>query len=457
MPSTRERRELQIMMMAWRKMISLATATAMPTMMSGLGALCCRTARRLLLTVSHRQRKLDDEELDSGDDEGRTDRLAGGTQEQLEEQTFNFMDADIARHCVPEPSDGELYLLKIPRFLAIEPTAFSPKTFQAPTTDHHSKGAPSEHFSAFNTAMTTIRWRRSPSNPQKLQSNARILRWSDGSLTLQFASDPMNQYEIDANPLAPPQVDPKVPTPLSGKGRRKAQDTKESYTYLVAPYEEANVMRVTNKFTTSLTVAPTATTKDTALEKLQNDLAKAAARGRDSADQAISFINVDEDPELRRQREEHAYKERLKQQRAREKHAMREQEKNHKVFHRSGAHKGYGGLDIGMLEGEDRGGRGGARKRRPARQQDWSDDEGDIRGRGGEQEYENEDSGDDFIARSDEELEIVEDDEDLDDDILDEPRSPKRNRGGYRNDDDEVTVRSNKKRRVVVEDDDEDE
>ena len=122
------------------------------------------------------------------------------------------MDADIARHCVPEPSDGELYLLKVPRFLAIEPTAFNHKTFQAPTTDHHSKEAPSEHFSPYDTAMTTIRWRRSPSNPAELQSNARVLRWSDGSLTIQLASQPLDQYVINATPLAPPQVNPKIPT-----------------------------------------------------------------------------------------------------------------------------------------------------------------------------------------------------------------------------------------------------
>src|SRR5207237_3487510 len=120
----------------------------------------------------------------------------GAQDVEEEQQTFSFMDADIARHPVPEPSDGELYLFKVPRFLEIEPTAWNHKNFQPPTTDHHSKGPPSEHFSAYNTAMTTIRWRRSPSNPSQLQSNARILRWSDGSLTLQFASDPLSQYEI---------------------------------------------------------------------------------------------------------------------------------------------------------------------------------------------------------------------------------------------------------------------
>jgi hypothetical protein len=111
-----------------------------------------------------------------------------------EQHTFAVMDADIARHAVPEPSDGELYLLKVPRFLSFEPAAFSHKTFQPPSTDHHSKVAASEHFSAYNTAMSTIRWRRAPSNSAELQSNARILRWSDGSFTLQIADQSQDSH-----------------------------------------------------------------------------------------------------------------------------------------------------------------------------------------------------------------------------------------------------------------------
>jgi len=46
----------------------------------------------------------------------------------------------------------------------------------------------------FVVALINIRWRKSPSAPKQLQSNARILRWSDSSLTLQLASNPTTQY-----------------------------------------------------------------------------------------------------------------------------------------------------------------------------------------------------------------------------------------------------------------------
>ncbi|KAF1943208.1 hypothetical protein EJ02DRAFT_502248 [Clathrospora elynae] len=400
------------------------------------------------------QRKLDDAELDSGDDEGQTEgNKVPEAAEDVEPQTFAYMDADLARHPVPEPTDNELYLLKVPRFLSFEQNAFSHNGYQAPTTDHHSKLAASEHFSAYNTAMSTVRWRRAPSNNAVLQSNARILRWSDGSLTLQLASDPTTQFDIDANTLAPPQINAKIPTPTAVKEDRTGSKThanKESYTYLVAPYEEANVMRVTNKLTAALNIVPAANTKDAALEKLQNDLATLATKGLDDSAQAISFVDVSEDPELHRQREEATFKEKQRQLRAREKHEARQAERANRTMGRSSGRSAGGGLSEGILEDEPR---AGPRKpRQKGLRRDWSDD--DDYGRPGRNREDDYDEEDDFIAASDEEPEIVDDDDDPDEGIR---ASPKRGRGGAANDDDDEVVVSRSKRRRVVDDDEDEE
>lgn len=56
-------------------------------------------------------RTLDDEDLDSGDDEGRQDRTGyeegeeGGEYMQVEEA---ILDVDLGRQPLPEPSDGEV-------------------------------------------------------------------------------------------------------------------------------------------------------------------------------------------------------------------------------------------------------------------------------------------------------------------------------------------------------------
>jgi RNA polymerase-associated protein LEO1 len=207
-------------------------------------------------------------------------------------------------------------------------------------------------------------------------------------------------------------------------------------------------MRVTNKLTTALNVVPAANLKDEALEKLQNDMAELASRGRDEADQAISFVDVNEDPELRRQREEATFKEKQRQARAREKHEARQAERAVRSGGRSGAR--VSGLNIDDLED------GTSRPRKPRQKgslrRDWSEDEDYGRGaaRTREDDYDEED---DFIAASDEEPEIVEDDDDLDDGIA---PSPKR-RAGRDDDDDEEVVVSRTKRRRVVDDDEDDE
>ncbi|KAF2745400.1 hypothetical protein M011DRAFT_426994 [Sporormia fimetaria CBS 119925] len=405
-------------------------------------------------------RKLDDADLDSGDDEGRTDRVphTQHAAEEAEEQTQTLMDADIARHPIPEPSDGELYRLKVPSFMSFEPNVFNAKTFQPPTTEHHSRESADDAFSAYETAMTTIRWRRSPSNPQELQSNARILRWSDGSLTMQLATQPLIQYQLNAQPLAPPQVNPKKPTPLSVKQKTQAQG-KESYTYLAAPYEVAQVMRITSKFTTGLDVVPPPKAKDAALEKLQNAFAKKQNSG--STIENTSLVTTVEDPELARQQAELAFKQKQKALRAKQKQDERDKDRQLNIKVGGGRATGHGGLSVNDLEDDDGGRRGGIRKqgaRKTGLRRDWSDDEDyGNRARNREDEYDEED---DFIAASDEEPEIV-DDEDEEESIMDSPprrrqetQSPKRSFGG---DDEDVVVSRTKRRRVVEDDDDEDE
>lgn len=67
----------------------------------------------LLLAHDSGRRHLDDEELDSGDDEGREDRIGDeeqGGEHQMEERTKQIQAVELPRMPVPEPSDGEVSL-----------------------------------------------------------------------------------------------------------------------------------------------------------------------------------------------------------------------------------------------------------------------------------------------------------------------------------------------------------
>ncbi|KAF2761746.1 hypothetical protein EJ05DRAFT_507379 [Pseudovirgaria hyperparasitica] len=407
------------------------------------------------------------QDVDSPDDDLHK-YARGGSEESPQDENEEIQQAvielQLPRHKIPEGHDQELYLLKVARFLAMQHAAWDHLRFQPPTTDHHSAGPPSDTFSAYNTAMTTIRWRVSPSDRKELQSNARLLRWSDGSLTLQLASDPLNQYEIEGNALAPPQRNPPKPTPTSLKGiKGKTAATgynvnQDSFTYLVSPYLSQGVMRTTNKITAGLTIQPTANTVDEAREKLEKNIAM-HGKGEFGLGASMKVENIGEDPEMEKRRAEAAEREKTKMARSREKQVIREQERSNRRFQQSGIGRSNLGLSVGGLEGEGRSsGKGASRAKPRRRRDDYSDDE-EYGGRRytKEDDYDEED---DFIAGSDEEEEVA-DDDDPDDGIMDRA-SPKRSRAGKDQaddeDDDEVTTTSrHKRRRVVDEDDDDDE
>lgn len=67
----------------------------------------------MLILYRHPQRKLDDNELDSGDDEGRWDRRGSPMDEDAAKysETLNIMDLNLGRTTEPESTDGQVSLL----------------------------------------------------------------------------------------------------------------------------------------------------------------------------------------------------------------------------------------------------------------------------------------------------------------------------------------------------------
>ncbi|KAL8940987.1 MAG: hypothetical protein Q9216_002506 [Gyalolechia sp. 2 TL-2023] len=387
-----------------------------------------------------KRRKLDDEELESGDDEDRHDRVeddgmdGGGNEEedQGEARSQNVADIRIPRHPIPRPGDGELYLFQMPKQLGIEPRPFHHSTFQPPTTDHHSDEPPSSTFSTYQTAISTARWRYSPNHPSKLQSNARVIRWQDGSLTVQLASNAREQYALSAKALAPPQTNPRKPVPTAKKPNRlnagaapESYDARlDSHTYLVTPHESAQILRITNHITASLAVQSNSVEDDDALIRLQERMA-AAKSNKTSGEGGVEMLTVKEDPELAKMKAEAAEKEKIKAQRKRQQQEERERDRENRVLGRSGLRTGgYGmgsGLTVGTLEGEDgmtttRPPRLSKPRKKPRRRNsEYSDDE-DFRPRGRTKEDEY-DEDDGFLVGSDEEPEIVDDASDEDEDV----------------------------------------
>ena len=393
------------------------------------------------------KRTLDDRNLDFGDDLDRDDRAAdssSGSPAQQEEVELRRAPAEIATHPLPpSTADKELYLLKIPKFLGLEPSAFDRSTFVPPTTDHHSNEK-SADFSAYKTAMKTMRWRRSPNNSANLESNARILRWSDGSLTLQLATDPKVQYQIPSKPLAPPSRNATKPSPSSQiKPRKGLVEDLNTYTYLSHPSAASDLLLTTAKLTSSLTVAPSQDASNDAIARLQSRLQQSRANDESNGDLGGMRVTAQViDPELAQRQAEQAEKEAEKMRRRRENQELKEKERGN----RAAGRRPGGGLNVASLEDEDELGMStrrktnasaAARRKRANKTGEIYSDEDmeDTRGRTREDEYDEED---DFLVGSDEEEEIGEEgEEDIDEQIERAEHAAGRKRATPDDDDDD--------------------
>ncbi|PQE06495.1 hypothetical protein CJF32_00002349 [Rutstroemia sp. NJR-2017a WRK4] len=402
-------------------------------------------------------RELSDEELDSGDDEGRDDRLPEKeiAEEHDEDSTRDarILEADIFRHPIPKPSDGQFNTLRLPKFFGIEPRAYDPKTFEIPVSDHHGT-TQSANFSANAVAASTIRYRKNSS--EKLESNTNIYKWSDGTVTIAIGDQ---HYELQTKPLAPP------------RDSKTYSEVQDSHYYMASPSVASQILVLVGHMNNEYTVRPNKDIEDDALERLRKNLA-AATRGGQKGDEKSGpeMIMDTQDPELQKKRAELAEKERMRAQRRRETQAE-------KASLPIGRRAPAGGLNIDDLEG--RSGRrttGTGRKpsgaKRPRRKPEYDSDDDLPRGRNREDEYDKED---DFLASSDEELEVGDDDDD--EEILEEsedeaPRSKKQKTskpeetsdadadGEADLDDDEALqaphadASGNRRKRNIIEDDD---
>ena len=415
---------------------------------------------------AEKPRYLSDEELDSGDDEGRRDRAQSedaAEEDGNDSRVRRILEASIARHTLPKPIDGQarellssrphptnwkqFNSLRLPGFLGIDPRPYDPKTFKIPTADHHLQEK-SKNFSASLTASSTMRFRKSQATGQ-LESNTNVYRWSDGSMTIAVGGE---HYELQSKPLAPPMDKPYQPL-------------SDSHIYLCSPAIESQLFVVVGHMSSQFSVRPNKGIVDEALEKLQASLAAATRRGKGDEKGGPEIISNTIDPELQKKQAELAEKDRLKAQRRRDQAAEK-----------ASLPRGYGGrgtMTVDDLEG-GRGRRAPASKPRskPKRKADYDSDDSAPRGGLRNDEYDRED---DFLASSDEEDEPeLEDDEEEEEFESERPKAKRAKTSKHQGsdedaeadlDDDEIMApapsepvgRGRKQRHNVIDDEDDDE
>lgn len=396
-----------------------------------------------------------------------------------EQKQLKLLDVDIAR--VKPPEGDELFLLSIPDFLGVKHRNYDPATYEPPTKPHDGGDSSETKFSPFSTANTSFFWRHDPQNPDILQSNSRLIRWSDGSFTIQIASKPTEQYRISTAAMRPGW-------PKKSQNEDHYDPNKESHNYLAAPHATAGIdLQVVAPFDASMKIQPTGDTADEAEMALRRSI----EASRKLNEPPTSFRSVKEDPESAKKAAEAFEKDQAKANRRKEAALDRQYNRRDRTLGRVGLGRSGGGLSVAGLEDDmptARGSKTQPRRRKTNRRGDILSDEDEddeaYRRRGREDEYDRED---DFLADSDEEPEVYEDDgaeepeeeeDDPDNDDLeiegrqtvvenrtrggarDRERTPKRSRDDEEDaeaeEDTEARRPAPRKQRRIVDDDDED-
>jgi RNA polymerase-associated protein LEO1 len=310
------------------------------------------------------------------------------------------VELSIPLHAGPRyGGDNSLYLMKIPNFLSMESVLFDPEKFTAPTVD------PGSTTSAYTQATNSIRFRRDPRDLNKMQSNARVIRWSDGSLSLQIASSP-NLYDLPRKALT---SDPNKP--------EKYAPSEDSHLYVLDPQQSADALRVVGHATQSLGVLSASATlaSDHAIQRLQSELAGSISRSRKNLE-----LSELKDPESDRREAERVVKEKERMNKRQE--AQRRRARDRDPLE-SAARRSYQRVT-------------GTRSKRDSPPLPG-------RGRGREDEYDLEDG---FIEGSDADEEEADGSDEEEEEEEFEERRPRRER---------ESERDRKRRRVVDESDEE--
>ena len=120
------------------------------------------------------------------------------------DHAFKEEDVELVRHMVPYTTnlhsedaagpdeDKHIYYAKVPHFLTIDPVPFDPPSFED-MVKHRLSHEASEEDKIGDRLVdeNTIRWRYSRDTNQRVfkESNARIVKWSDGSYSLKLGTE----------------------------------------------------------------------------------------------------------------------------------------------------------------------------------------------------------------------------------------------------------------------------
>ncbi|KIY52934.1 hypothetical protein FISHEDRAFT_34375 [Fistulina hepatica ATCC 64428] len=192
------------------------------------------------------------ERLPSEERERRQAQEYPEEEEETAEVTTTVKEADVTFPNIPAPrsSDGENWLLRVPNFVKIDSAPFrSDSALAPPENNAESKDLMRMKSMSIKLSVeNTIRWR------WQRQSNARFIRWSDGTMSLRLGKE---FFDVDAKPEQLPT------TPRGPSQSKPATPAKQGLNYLVAQHKYSEILHVEAPITGTMSLRPTGMQSET--------------------------------------------------------------------------------------------------------------------------------------------------------------------------------------------------
>ncbi|KAF9048220.1 hypothetical protein BDZ89DRAFT_1154701 [Hymenopellis radicata] len=185
--------------------------------------------------------------------------------EELTEAVVDFPNIP-----VPQSSDGNKWVMRMPNFVKLDPKPFHPDTYMGPEHDEEEN----QQAEALREQSMTIklkventvrwRWKKDEHKNDVRETNSRIIRWSDGSLSLRLGKELFDIKEsidtaggVHRQSLGGSQLAQSTPTSHTPGGKT------QGLTYLVAQHKTSQVLQAEALVTGYLSLRPTGMQSET--------------------------------------------------------------------------------------------------------------------------------------------------------------------------------------------------
>ncbi|KAL0953515.1 hypothetical protein HGRIS_004739 [Hohenbuehelia grisea] len=174
---------------------------------------------------------------------------------------------------VPKSSDGENWVIRMPNFVKVDSKPYHPDTYMGPEhEDEEFQQAETLREKSMSIKLkveNTVRWRwiKDENGIDQRQANSRIIRWSDGSLSLRLGKE---LFDINQS------IDTSGAVPRSSIGGSQSQPSQsqahaspnpglksQGLTYLVAQHKRAQVLQSEAVVTGYMSLRPTGMQSET--------------------------------------------------------------------------------------------------------------------------------------------------------------------------------------------------